>query len=212
MGVMDRLRGRLSSLERTSPRRRTHGADDELGDIAGRTISSSELTHFFVASDDARLVEAYYDLFRVGAPAYGGSASRLRGGPATLVLREQDATRGRVRFTGESAHDGRVDEVKDMAQALAALRSAGGDAEAQVAYVAVGRRGADWVREVHATVMAAAVEEVRPRFRMISTVDEAAACYVRDSLREGTVPTPPGVVVRPPGPRRGRPAPALGTA
>lgn len=203
MGVMDRLRGKLRSLGRASHSARAR--DDEL------VASSGELTYFFVASNDAALVEAYYELFRAGAPAYGGAASRFRAGHSTLELREQNATLRHIGFDGESAYDGRVETVSGMADALATLRSVGGSDEAQVAYAVVGRRGADWVREVHATVMGAAVEQMSPLFRMISTRDEAAAGYVRDSLRDVTVPSSSGVVASARAARRGRPAPAFGT-
>ena len=186
MGFLGRFRGKKEPLEPARmpepPPTRAEAAD-RIIEIAQRTVQpAEELTHFFVASGNPSVIEAYHRLFRVGAPAYGGSAQLYRAERSVLDARMEEAATRHLLFAGESALGSTVKEVGSVTDALQTLRMEAAMGQAHVAYVAVGPSGTDWVREVYTTVLGEAVGQMILPFHMLATKDGAAACFVRDSF------------------------------
>jgi hypothetical protein len=186
MGFLGRFRGKKESSEpaRTPEPPRTRAeAGDRIIEIAQRTVQpAEELTHFFVVSGNPSVIEAYHGLFRVGAPAYGGSAQLYRVERSVLDARREEAAARHLSFAWESAMGRTVEEVASAADALQWLQTEATRGQAHVAYVAVGPSGTGWVREVYTTILDEAVSQMILPFRMLSTKDEAAASFVRASF------------------------------
>jgi hypothetical protein len=186
MGFLGRFRGKKESPEPAKtpepPQTRAEAADRIIEIAQGIVRPAEDLTHFFVVSGNPSVIEAYHGLFRVGAPAYGGSAVLCRAERSVLDARREEAAARHLSFVGESAMGRTVEEVASVADALQTLRTEAAGGQAHVAYVAVGPSGADWVREVYTTILDEATSQMILPFHLLSTRDEAAALFVRDSL------------------------------
>jgi hypothetical protein len=67
--------------------------EEQLIEIARRVVAPSEdLSYYFVCSANPSLIEAFHGIYRVGAPAYGGSASHYRANESELGARQAEAT------------------------------------------------------------------------------------------------------------------------
>jgi hypothetical protein len=157
-------------------------AEEGLVEIARRTVPPAEgLTHFFVCSPNASLIEAFDGLFRVGAPAYGGSAARLHTTSASLDERRRVAVAGAPPFAGRSLMLTTEKDLDDVAALLASLGAQSGSDGLWIAYVAVGPEGRAWVRQVYDELIRQAIPQGILPFPMVSTEAPDAARFLLDS-------------------------------
>ena len=181
MGIMDRLR-RSRKTEPPAPRTRQE-AEEQLIEVAHRVVPpATELTHFFVCSGNPSLIEAYHDLYRVGTPAYGGTAELYRADEGTMSDRQDKATEAGLTFGGRRTMGSSEEDVAAVADVLASMRRESPSGRVYVEYAAVGPTGTDWVREVYTTLLGQAVAQGILPFRMFWTTDKDAADYLRESF------------------------------
>jgi hypothetical protein len=199
MSILDRVlgRGTTATLERPMtptvdvPNTLTQtptlrGVDDErLIEIAHRIIPpTTTVTHFFICSGNRSLIEAYHGLFRVAAPAYGGSAALYRADADTLRSRQADAAGDSLPFDGQRSMGAQAEAVTDMADVLRAIGAESPGGSVFVAYVTVGPQGVAWVRETYTTVMGDAMRQGILPFRMFETGSTEAAEYLLGSFTQ----------------------------
>jgi hypothetical protein len=181
MGIMSRLR-RPKQAEPPAPRTRRE-AEDQLIEVAHRVVPpATELTHFFVCSGNPSLIEAYHELFRVGTPAYGGSAALYRADEGVMSGRQDQASASALAFNGRRAMGSSQDDVAAVADVIQAMRRESPSGRVFVAYAAVGPTGVDWVHEVYSTLLDQAMGQGILPFHMFWTTDAGAAGFLRESF------------------------------
>jgi hypothetical protein len=155
--------------------------DDELIDIAKRNVApATDVTHYFICSGNQSLMDAFYGILRVGAPAYGGSAQLCRATSSGLEAHRAEA--GGVPFAGQRFMGSSGSDVATVADVLSALKFEAMSGGCSIVYVKVGPTGRDWVREVYDTLMGEAMKQGILPFNMFVTSDEAAADFLLASM------------------------------
>jgi hypothetical protein len=158
-------------------------AEEKIIEIAQRTIPpAKEITHYFVCSGNPSLIKAYHDLFRVGAPAYGGSAASYRADESAMSARQANATAASLLFAGQESMGSEVKEVPNVADVLSKLQGGSANGTIFISYVTVGPKGQKWVHEVYTTLLGEAVKQGILPFRMYSTTSKQAAQFLLDSF------------------------------
>ena len=162
------------------------GVDEErLIEIAQRIVPPTDTpTHFFVCSGNRSLIEAYHSLFRMAAPAYGGSATVYRADTETLSARQADAAGDSMPFEGQRSLGAKPEPAPDLAGVLGSMSRESPSGRVFIAYVTVGPQGIGWVRETYATVMNDAMSQGILPFWMYETTSADAARYLLDSFTE----------------------------
>lgn len=179
MGILDRLFGKRKTAEQPM----SHSeAEEQIIEIARRTVPpASELSYYFICSGNQSLIKAYYDLFRVGAPAYGGSAAYYRADGSQLDARKADSTAALLSFAGHTFMGSKAEEVATVADVLARL-SVSGYRGVFISFVTVGPSGRDWVQKVYAELLGQAVGQGILPFSMYTTTSKDAAQFLLDSF------------------------------
>src|SRR6476660_5917556 len=93
--------------------------------------------YYFICTGNQSLIKAYHELFRVGAPAYGGSAACYSADKSQLSARKAVATATALLFAGERSTGSRVQEASNVSDVLAEL-SVSGRGGVFVSFVTVG--------------------------------------------------------------------------
>jgi tetratricopeptide (TPR) repeat protein len=146
------------------------------------TTESSE-SFFFICTGNASLVNAYNDLFQVGALAYHGAAGHYSAGVGNLDLREQESSKASLPFVGQSHMGSKSTPVSHMHEVLQTLRVAA-SGEIHVAFVSVNQTGVSWVQEVYGELLNQAVSQGILPYEMYVTNDKAAAQFLLDSFEK----------------------------
>lgn len=169
-----------ATLERPTTRQE---AEEQLIEIAHRVVPPTDTpTHFFICSGNRSVIEAYRDLFRVGAPAYGGSSGMYVGTAEMLSSRKADAAGQALGFDGKRSMGSTGESVAGVADVLGTLGFEATRGGVYVAYVTVGPTGVEWVREVYTTVMGEAMLQGILPFHMFETGNADAARYLVESF------------------------------
>lgn len=142
---------------------------------------ASELFYYFICSGNESLIKAYHDLFRVGAPAYGGSAAYYRANQTQLGDRQRDPTAASLLFAGQAWMGSKAEEVGTVADVLARL-GVTGHPGVFISFVTVGPTGRDWVRKVYAELLGQAVGQGILPFPLYTTASRDAAQFLLDSF------------------------------
>ncbi len=150
------------------------------GNVKDMVAPAQELSYYFICSNNHSLIKAYHDIFRVGSPAYGGSAAYYRADKNQLISKQADATAASLLFAGQRTMGSTVDEVATVADVLAKLNVGYGDLF--ISFVNVGPTGCKWVQEVYATLLSEAVGQGILPFPMYTTANKDAAQFLLDSL------------------------------
>lgn len=198
MSILDRILGKATNdasgatatLERpattgssAAPAMTREEAEEKLIEIAHRAIPPTDQpTHFFVCTGNRSVIQAYDDLYRVGAAAYGGSAAMYAGEDSTLSTRRAGAKE--LPFEGKRSMGSQTESVADVASVLGAIGLEAVRGDMYISYVTVGPRGTAWVREVYETVMKEAMGQGVLPFWMFETTNADAARYLLDSFRQ----------------------------
>lgn len=181
MGIFDRLFGKRKSLQQKS---RTDEIGDEVIEIAKRNISpSTDLEYFFVCSGNQSIIEAYHNIFRVGAPAYGGSAKFYRYDRSDLANRKAEEAGASLFFGGQSLLGSTQSELAYVTDVLTKLESSSSHGNGYIAFVSVGNTGRAWIQEVYTTLMEEAVQQGILPFHMYTTTKKEAAQFLLDSFK-----------------------------
>lgn len=167
----------------TAPSHVLAEAEEQIIEIAERIVPpSEEVTHSFVCSANASVIDAFHSLFRVGAPAYGGSAARYHADESALSARREAAKAAGLAFAGTSLMLSTSKEVSAVADVLGSLGAQSGSGGIHVAYVTVGPAGRDWVRQVYDELVRQAVPQGILPFPVYSTEDGSAARFLLASF------------------------------
>jgi tetratricopeptide (TPR) repeat protein len=151
-------------------------------EIARRTVQpASELFYYFICSGNESLIKTYHDLFRVGVPAYGGSAAYYRANHSQLDGRQADPAAASLLFAGQECMGPKVEEVGTVADVLARL-SVAGYRGVFISFVTVGPTGRDWVRKTYTELLGQAVGQGILPFFMYTTASKDAAQFLLDSF------------------------------
>ena len=157
-------------------------AEEKIIEIARRTVPpASELFYYFICTGNQSLIKTYHDLFRVGAPAYGGSAAYYRADQSQLSGRQAEATAASLLFAGQQSMGSTVNEVSSVSDVLAEL-SVSAYGSVFISFVTVGPTGREWVRNVYATLLGEAVGQGILPFSMYTTASKDAAQFLLDSF------------------------------
>lgn len=179
MGFLDGLFGKKKKEKEPVTRAE---AEEKIIDFAKRTIPpASELTYSFVCSSNPSLIKAYYDLYRVGAPAYGGSAAHYRAESGQLRARQAEAEAASLPFAGQGYLGTTAGTIANVSDVLSQM-SVGSYGSLSIAYVTVGPKGREWVPNVYNTLLGEAGRQGILPFRMYTTTDKAAARFLVDSF------------------------------
>jgi hypothetical protein len=157
-------------------------AEEQIIEIARRTVPpASELSYYFICSGNQSLIKAYHDLFRVGTPAYGGSAAYYRADGSQLDARKADPTASSMGFAGQEFMRSKTKEVATVADALAGM-SLPFNQGIFISFVTVGPAGRDWVQKVYTELLGQAVSQGILPFCMYATTSKDAAQFLLDSF------------------------------
>lgn len=179
MGLFDWLRGKSRTAKQPMSRA---DAEEKIIEIAQRTVPpAAEPSYHFICSGNQSLIKAYHDLFRVGAPAYGGSAAYYRADASHLGDRKADPAAASLLFAGQRSMGSEVGEVATVVQALAEM-SASGYGGVFISFVTVGPTGRDWVKKVYSELLGQAVGQGILPFSMYTTASKDAAQFLLDSF------------------------------
>jgi hypothetical protein len=170
-----------ASADAEPPMTRTEAEVEIVKFARSKIPPASELTYYFVCSGNRSLIEAYHGLFRVGAPAYGGSAAYYRGDHGQLRARQAEPAAASLPFAGQRCMGSSVGEMATVADVLSDVSVAGYQG-VFISHVTVGPSGRDWVREVYTTLLGEAVKQGILPFSMYTTSSEEAAQFLIDSF------------------------------
>jgi hypothetical protein len=158
------------------------GAEEGIIEIARRTVPRDpELSYYFICTGNQSLINAYHNVFRVGAPAYGGSAACYRVDKGQLSARMAAATAASLLFVGQRSMGSTVEEVSNVSDVLAGL-GVSAHGSVFISFVSVGPAGQDWVRKAYNTLLGEAVGQGILPFSMYTTANKDAAQFLIDSL------------------------------
>lgn len=164
------------------PMSRSKTDEEKIIEIAQRIVPPAlELSYYFICSGNQSLISAYHDLFRVGAPAYGGSATYYRADKSQLNARQADPVATSLQFAGQQLMGATVKDVSTVADVLTGL-SAAGYGGVFISFVSVGPTGRNWVQKVYTTLRSDAVDQGILPFSMYTTANKDAAQFVLDSI------------------------------
>jgi hypothetical protein len=179
MGLFDWLMGKRKTPEKAMSRSE---AEEKIIEIARRTVPPApELSYYFICTGNQSLIKAYHDLFRVGAPAYGGSAAYYRADESQLSARKAVATTTSLLFAGKRSMGSTVKEVPNVSDVLAEL-SVSAHGSVFISFVTVGPTGQEWVRKAYTTLLGEAVGQGILPFSMYMTASKDAAQFLLDSF------------------------------
>jgi len=179
MGLFDWLLGKRKTPEQPMSRA---DAEEKIIEIARRTVPPApELFYYFICTGNQSLIKAYHDLFRIGAPAYGGSAGYYRADKSGLSARQADPSAASLLFAGQRSMGSRVEEAPNISDVLAEL-SVSAHGSVFISFVTVGPTGQEWVRKVYTTLLGEAVGQGILPFSMYTTASKDAARFLLDSF------------------------------
>jgi len=180
MGIFDSLLGKRNRPEQAMGRA---AAQEEIIEIARRTVPPSpELSYSFICTGNQSVIKAYHDLFRVGAPAYGGSAAYYRGDETQLGARKAAATAASLPFAGQQSMGSRVNEAASVSDVLADMMMAAAYGSVFISFATVSPTGQEWVRKAYATLLSEAAGQGILPFSMYTTTSKEAAQFLLDSF------------------------------
>lgn len=179
MGIFDKLFGRHKAAEQPMSRSE---AEEQIIEIAQRTVPPApELSYYFICSGNQSLIKAYHDLYKVGAPAYGGSAAYYQAGGNQLDARKADSTVASLSFAGQKFMGSKAEGVATVTDVLANL-SVSGYRGVFIAFATVGPTGRVWVQKVYNELLNQAVGQGILPFAMYTTASKDAAQFLLDSF------------------------------
>ena len=179
MSFFDRLFGKKK--EEKPPASRAE-AMEKVAEIARRTVPpAQDKTYYFICSGNQSLIRAFHDLFRVGAPAYGGSASLYSADPSRLSARQADPAAASLPFAGQETMGATVQEIATVADVLTKVRFQGFGG-IYISHVAVGPNGRNWVQDVYTKLLGEAVRQGILPFTMYTTSSKHAAEFLAGSF------------------------------
>lgn len=180
MGIVNWLLDKRKTRERPLSRGE---AKEQFIDLALRTVPpAQELTYCFICSGNPSLIKACHGVFRLGAPAYGGSAAYYCADESALSARQADASTASLLFAGQESMGEQVNEVANVADVLAKLRAGSARGAIFISFATVGPTGQKWMREVYTTLLGEAVGQGILPFRMYTTASKDAAQFLLDSF------------------------------
>ena len=179
MGIFDGLFGKRKKPEDSMTRAE---AADKIIDFARKNIPpAQELSYYFICSGNPSLIRAYHDLFRIGAPAYGGSAASYSAESSRLRARQAEAASASLSFAGQEFLGAKAENVANVSDLLLKM-SVGAYGGLHISFVTVGPKGREWVPTVYNTLLGEAVRQGILPFRMYVTTDKAAADFLLGSF------------------------------
>jgi len=142
-----------------------------------------EQSYFFICSGNASLIDSYNNLFKVGAPAYHGTAGHYYAGIGDLGAREQEASKASLPFVGQCYMDTKSTPMSQMQEVLRAIE-AEASREVHIAFVSVDPTGVAWVQKVYSELLKQAVSQDILPYEMYVTKDNDASQFLLSSFNK----------------------------
>jgi hypothetical protein len=140
-------------------------------------------SYFFICSGNASLIDAYNNLFKVGALAYNGTAGHYYASVGNLDVRKQEASKASLPFVGQSCMGAISTPVSQMHEVLQAIGAEAGG-EMHIAFVSVDQTGISWVNKVYNELLDQAVSQGIIPYEIYVTEDKNAAQFLLDSFEK----------------------------